>query len=323
MPIQFMFSPDGVATGSGATPTAAIGRRGIQPRDDAYTRIRVEDYDGCRWVSSLWTGGFPQLSATFDLTPIAAADFAFGMRVRRHDTYTSTGTWLYIFGISEESTSFNIRYTAGAVVIYRGSILLATVPLGAGQSAYLEIARVSGVVTVYVNGAAIATHAYAGTIGARRLYWSGNVNALMFTDLYIGDSVLGDTEVRLAPSVSAATTGTLVGGMADQAAALDSDTVYSSLEPGQTLTSNVKGSITDNPLSIKAVQVTALARKSGTALLPEKILVTTPAGTGEIEPVIPLGLVFGSQLLVMATDPNDSAAWTKAKVNSLIVGGKG
>lgn len=313
MAIQFMFSPDGMGVGAQAANAPKLIQRGIYGSGTAFDTVPYNSRVALRLggSSAVWT--FAQ--------SIAGAGTAYvGARVSTPTFSTNLAT--EGIRVQGQVTYLVFRLLpTGNLRVQRLNGLLGDVPCQSGD--YFEAEITATTVSIYINNAvtpaATFTFASIGAFVSVDFYRGG----FDVSDLYVSSTRMGEVEVRLAPSVSAATTGTLVGGTAAQAVSFDTTTAYASLEPGQTLTSNVGGSITDNPQSIKAVQVTALGRKSGTALLPEKVLVTTPAGTEEIEPAIPLGLGFGAQSLVMATDPNDSAAWTKAKVNGLIVGGKG
>lgn len=320
MAIQFMFSPDGLDGMSASQIREAMACRtnGVWAGSSEVSTI-----SGKKYLTSLSAGSLDGTLYTF---PAGTTECWIGVRFSPWGTNMS-GTSMAItdalgtIALALKPDGF-VKLTSDVTGTVN-DINLSTP--GTGNGTYVEVYLSATTAELYINGAttpsATATVAARGPFSAINLYSLPTNAGRAFCDFYVGTTRMGDTEIRLAPSVSAATTGTLVGGTAAQAVALDTAAVYSSLEPGQTLTSNVGGSITDNPQTIHALQVTSLGRKSGTALLPEKVLVATPAGTEEIEPAIPLGLGFGSQSLVMATDPNDNAAWTKAKVNGLTVGG--
>ena len=77
-------------------------------------------------------------------------------------------------------------------------------------------------------------------------------------------------------------------------------------------------SITDNPVAIACVQVAAVGKKTGTALTPEQIKLVTGSEANISTPALPMSNV-GCRVGVL-TDPHDSAAWTKAKINAMQVG---
>ena len=313
MAIQFMFSPDGIDAVAAANTYLAAQRRGLLI---TATASRVETVSGGRKAF------YSNTSYALLYRMTASNQLHYGVRLYAASAEATGGVFprasvagnaYLMLGLRSDGTLYCRDDNSTDIILGTGFL----------ESVHVRVLLDGANWKFFINGSDTPIE-----ITGTSRNWDNFVshNSQRWNDFIIydfADVVSGEDMVRLAPSVSAATTGTLVGGTASQAVELDTTAAYASLEPGQTLTSNVGGSITDSPQSIKAVQVTALGRKSGTALLPEKVLVTTPAGTEEIEPAIPLGLGFGASVLTMAVDPNDSAAWTKAKVNGLTVGGKG
>lgn len=324
MAIQFMFSPDGIDLGNA---TSALRNRGaiVGSVSDAFWQ--VQDIEGKKWFGQNSNSG-----ENLRFPAIRTQDATMGFRVRNSGGVTAaSGDSGQAVHWHNDNRRIQVRLMSNGDLYLRTygfTSNLGVTIASAITEAYVEVEVAGTALAVYLNGS--DDYIYSATLsnapsGVQEVTFNVATYQVrqFLRDIYLAPERQGETEVRLSPSNSASTTGTLVGGTAEEAVDLDTAAAYASLESGQTLTSNVGGSITDNPQSIKAVQVTSLARKSGTALLPEKVVVTTPAGTQEIEPAIPLGLGFGAQSLVMATDPNDNAAWTKAKVNGLTVGGKG
>lgn len=305
MTIPFIFSPDGITpSGVGATILAALNLR-LATVTYASTPTVISAL-GRNWVAGTWDGDF-----YIDDQPKWI-----GFRMYSTQTGITASRGFVIRGAASAHLYFWL--SSAGLTVYRVSTLLTTIALGGANTVFVEVFfDTDNTFDIYINGGLSPSYSSTATtapvaIGARE--------TMAWRDVYAWNTRLGEGSARLLPlGTQVSNTGTVTNA-ADAAAALlayDDATKYVTYAAGQKSLVNV-ADIADNPVSIACVQVTALGKKTGTALLPEQIKLVTGSEANIGSPV--LAVSNSGQRAVALTDPHDSAAWTKAKINAMQVG---
>ena len=232
MAIQFMFSPDGIDPALGANTYLAAQRRGLL-NVDSTSRVAVMT-DGRK---AFYFNQGPTLIRTV----LASPQIQFSVRLytvggpSAGGVYPRAGSAYLMLGLRSNGTLYCRNNNGTDIVLGTGFL----------ESVHVRVLIDGASWKFFINGSDTPVE-ITGTARNWDNFVTDSTQRWRDFILYdFADVVSGEDMVRLAPSVSAATTGTLVEGTAAQAVAIDTTAAYSSLEPGQTLTSNVNGSITD------------------------------------------------------------------------------
>ena len=299
-----------------ATVTAALARRGIQtPGTSGITTVAA---GGKTWLRVLnnWAIEFARWGATSSFWLGMRISGAAGTNVTQHGYLAGNVSPLYIALLN-----------TGALRLYKdtsGTANDINLSLTVGSEVFVELHINGTTLSVYLNGE--ATPSATATVAAPLEYASyiadGDTgsNGQQFTDFYVNSTRLGDGSARLLATTTVSSNTGTVTGAANAEEALgdyDTDAKYVTYAAGQKSILNQAG-ILDNPLTISCVQVTALGKKTGTALQPEQVKLVT--GSENTLLTVALSLANTGHNVSTTVDPHDSAAWTKAKINAMQVG---
>ena len=339
MAYNFMEGFDGIPTTTvGATVNAAFVARGLNPASynaqeilgPGSTRTGVGNcYGPYHGGAGSTPGGLHFRVAGEDATA------AFGMAVRSEGAATWDGERFWeitdVNGLvcvirpgNNDDAVISIAYNPSGTA----NDINTTVACTLGAWHFIEVVWASNKFEFWIDGVLAYSKVQTAQAAIRTVYgcrgrWNGLSNKrLYYDDCYYTDSGIrwGEGTARVLPlGTQVSNTGTVTNA-ADAAAALlayDDAAKYVTYAAGQKSLVNV-GDITDSPLAIACVQVAVVGKKTGTALTTEQIKLVTGSEANISTPALPMSNV-GCRAGVL-TDPHDSAAWTKAKINAMQVG---
>lgn len=325
MAILFMEGFDGWATHGNTSNLAELVQRGMYATGGGWS-LKAGGRVGGRHL--LAEGYYTLLLQPIGVSPAALTQVVVGGAFL---PAFGTPTVIYLVDVNEVPLSITRTFASGTIsVTYNpsgtGNDISTTYSTLPTVWSFIEVSWTPTKVRVWVDGVKIVDK--VGTFPALRTlapisYGAGGNSPCGLDDLYVTDDAepLGEVYIKSLPlGTDVALTGTVTGGATAAGVwpSFDNATSYVNLATVGELAAVTVGDITDNPSTIHAVQVTSSTNKTDVGAAKFDVKLKT-ASENTVDSVTPITDWAGYRSIV-ELDPHDSAAWTKAKVNSLEVG---